>query len=112
MKPDDDIRFANLMQRLDERFGTPDRPLSEAKIAIYFEDLRSLPIEGIEYAEAEWGKRQKWFPKPADLRELAMGWQARQPAPALLRGEDVLTPEEARGLIRRLLAQMRMPGDK
>lgn len=42
-------------------------------VDVYWQFLRDLPLEGFRNAIGEAGKRLKWFPKPAELRELAEG---------------------------------------
>lgn len=75
MNSTDDLRFAQVISRLDERFGTPGRTVSRQKIDLMFQDLEDLSIDAIEAAERRWAKTGKWFPRASELRELIEGSQ-------------------------------------
>lgn len=50
-----------------------DVKLSPQRVALYFEALRDLPLEAVVQALNAAVRTLKWFPKPADIRALALG---------------------------------------
>jgi len=62
--------------------------LSEAGVKMFIESIEDIPADRIEQAAMQWTQRSKFFPAPAELRELAgdgtttytdralMAWQA------------------------------------
>ncbi len=83
--------------------GKKGEMLADAFEASFAEALSDLPLEAIEIAVAEWIKVGKWFPKVAELRELAepkakeirtMAWRLRQVAEKARLPKPPITPEE------------------
>jgi len=70
MDIDDNGDFRRRLVLLAELF---DVKLSAARQALYFEALRDLPFEGVASALNQAAKGCTFFPKPAELRQLACG---------------------------------------
>lgn len=83
----------------------PEREITDQTVAVYHRTLRSLPYRLVDAAVAVWIEDEKWFPRPAELRDLAFGisdmprryglnrasveaWWAAEEAPALPAGEE------------------------
>jgi hypothetical protein len=67
---DDNGEFARRLNTLAELF---DAKLSPQRKALYFEALRDLPFEKVAVGLNQAAKVCKFFPKPAELRSLAVG---------------------------------------
>ena len=63
-------RFGKLMMSLAEVFGGQ---VSKFKIKLYFEALKELSIDELEGACFKAIQELKWFPKPAEIRNLLLG---------------------------------------
>lgn len=70
MERSDDQKFAGLMAILATTFGKEN---TELRIEVYFESLKDFSIDEIEQAVYLAVKTLKFFPKPAELRELIEG---------------------------------------
>lgn len=68
MTDEDKKRFAAMMGALGVAF---DLTVTQQRMAIYFEALTDLRIEALEWAAKEAVARLKFFPRAAELRELA-----------------------------------------
>jgi hypothetical protein len=66
----DSRAFGGLMAGLGEAFN---EPVSEARVAIYFEALEDLPIDALQSAARAYAKTGRFFPKPVELRDLVQG---------------------------------------
>jgi hypothetical protein len=85
----DKKRFAALMGMLAVAF---DQAATVQRMAIYFDALRDLRIGALEWAGREAVARLKWFPKAAELRDLA-GIAPASAMPSIRREERVLLEE-------------------
>jgi hypothetical protein len=63
-------RFAAAITITSEVLGAD---LSPAKVEGYFQALQDLPIEGVLAGLAEARRSSRFFPKPAEIRELSVG---------------------------------------
>ena len=70
MTNDDAVAFSHAMVKLGEIYN---EPISAGRIAAYFEALADLPSHVVVTAMQRAGRQLKFFPKPAELRELATG---------------------------------------
>lgn len=70
MEPDDSDDFIRRLVALGELF---DAQLSTAKQVLYFEALRDLPLARVTHAITVAARTCKFFPRPAELRDLADG---------------------------------------
>lgn len=70
MEPSESSDFTRRLIGLGELFDTD---LSPVKQALYFEALCDLPLEDVVRALNQATKACKFFPKPVELRELAVG---------------------------------------
>lgn len=70
MQVSDNTAFRHRLEALAEVFNTK---LSAARIALYFEALRDLDLSVVVAALNDAVKVCKFFPKPAELREFALG---------------------------------------
>src|SRR5439155_2232592 len=68
MEADDLPEFAKALTALAECFG---EPLSVARIEAYFSALDDLPLANVQEALAGAMRTKTFFPKPAELRDLA-----------------------------------------
>jgi len=66
----DSVEFCNRLVMLAELF---DLKLAATRQALYFEALRDLSFESVAKALNQAAKTCKFFPKPAELRALAVG---------------------------------------
>jgi hypothetical protein len=66
----DNVEFRNRLVVLAELF---DLKLAPTRQALYFEALRDLPFPNVAIALNQAAKHCKFFPKPAELRALAVG---------------------------------------
>jgi len=66
----DSVEFAKQLSLLSETYG---KPISDALGEIYFRALREFTIEQVEAAVELAIDTRKFFPKPAELRELIEG---------------------------------------
>lgn len=71
MENTDIIAFGTLMQGLGETF--PDRQLTNKGIDLYFKALADFPLESISQAMNRYAMEGKFFPKPAEIRDLVLG---------------------------------------
>ncbi len=62
--------FAVLMLGLGETYG---EPVSDARMEIYFAALADLELGAIRTAATVHAKLQKFFPRPAELRDAVLG---------------------------------------
>jgi hypothetical protein len=94
----DKQRFAAVMGALGVAF---DVTVTPQRMGLYFEDLADQPIWALEWAAKEARRRLKWFPKAAELLELArmaprpLGPRLEPPVERVLL-EDLEPPEVAR----------------
>lgn len=70
MEITDSVEFGRRLAAVAEVF---DHKLTPAKVALYFEALRDLPLVSIGVALNQAVKVLKFFPKPVELRSLAVG---------------------------------------
>jgi hypothetical protein len=70
MNDNDRKRWAELMIEASEYF---DKDVSAARMRLYFEDLRSYPIEAVADAMQRHRRVSKFFPQIADIVELIEG---------------------------------------
>lgn len=70
MTTDENGEFSRRLAALAEVF---DVKLSAARVALYFESLRDLPLEVVVVAMNQALKGCKFFPRPIELREFAVG---------------------------------------
>lgn len=70
MTTDDNTEFRNRLVALAELF---DAKIAATRQALYFEALRDLPFEQVVQALTQAARACKFFPKPAELRSLAVG---------------------------------------
>jgi len=70
METTDNVEFRNRLVTLAELF---DLKLAATRQALYFEALRDLSFESVAKALNQAAKTCKFFPKPAELRALAVG---------------------------------------
>jgi hypothetical protein len=70
MTTSDNTEFRNRLVALAEVF---DAKIAATRQALYFEALRDLPFERVVYALSQAVRVCKFFPKPAELRALAVG---------------------------------------
>lgn len=66
MTDDDRIAFAELMTGLGETYG---EPVSAARMEIYFAALSDLPLADVRRSATLLVRTQKFFPRPAELRQ-------------------------------------------
>ncbi len=66
----DNVEFRNRLVALSEVF---DVKLSPARAALYFEALRDLPFPAVAQAMNQAVKVCKFLPRPAEIRQLAVG---------------------------------------
>jgi hypothetical protein len=66
----DEPAFVGLMSGLGEAFN---EPVSKARALIYFQALEDLPIDALRVAVLAHVRTGKFFPRPAELRERALG---------------------------------------
>lgn len=86
MKKTDSASFASILAELGEVYG---EQVSPVRARLYFEALRDLTLAEVRAAAAGLVKASHFFPKPADLLELA----------ATLHEDGHLGPEEAWALV-------------
>lgn len=70
MDTSDNDEFCNRIVALGEIFNAQ---LSPQKQALYFEALRDLPFPAVAQALNDAARTCTWFPKPAEIRTLALG---------------------------------------
>lgn len=70
MNQHDQETFAALMLGLGETYG---ENVSEARLEIYFQALRDMPLDAIRKAANLHVQSSKFFPRPAELREAING---------------------------------------
>lgn len=70
MTRDDSAAFAALMLGLGEVYG---EPVSDVRMEIYFAALADLDIETVRAAATAHVRLSKFFPRPAELREVIDG---------------------------------------
>ena len=70
MTTQDRPAFAELMVAIGETYG---EPVSAPRMELYYRALADLPIEAIRAAADAHVKHQKFFPRPAELREAVEG---------------------------------------
>lgn len=90
MLPDDKARFATAMNWLAEKFPKRDQPrkLTAQDLADYFDALKSLRIDAIEFAAKYHFANKEFFPRPCELKE----WAKMAPAPKVERVTIEETP--------------------
>lgn len=66
----DRATFATLMFGLGETYN---EPISDARMEIYFSALSDLSIDAVHQAASAHVRGSKFFPKPAEIRELVGG---------------------------------------
>lgn len=69
MTEDDRMRFAALMTSLGVAF---DLEVPTQRMRLYFEALQGFRVEALEWAAREVIATRQWFPRAAELRELAL----------------------------------------
>lgn len=84
MKQSDYKAFAGIMLETAEAV---DKALSAEKYAVYFKDLADIDIRAFRFAMEKHRKESRFFPKVAEIRDLAKLWKA--PVPPGLQGRDV-----------------------
>lgn len=112
MTSDDKPRFSALMfwlaQRMLTRDGRP-QPVDEAMLADWFDVLRSIRIERLEWGARHLFATTRWFPMPVDLHDAAMSAPSSvlpalaAPHRAQLAESSVLSQEEAKAALARLV---------
>lgn len=70
MTNQDRERFAELMLGVGETYG---EPVSDARMEIYFRALADLTFDDLNVAVSAHVRTQKFFPRPAELREAIGG---------------------------------------
>ena len=75
MTPSDEQPFAQALVMTAEIFA---EPLSEARIAGYFDALGDLELEAVLHGLARMRRESTFFPKPADIRAVSEGTPADQ----------------------------------
>lgn len=70
MTENDRVAFAEFMLALGETYG---EPVTEARMEIYFGALADLPLVDIRRAATIHVRTQKFFPRPAELRQAMTG---------------------------------------
>lgn len=70
MTPGDRQAFAELMVGLGETYG---EPVSDARMEIYFAALADLDLAAVRLAATVHVRTSKFFPRPAEIRELVGG---------------------------------------
>lgn len=84
MEQSDYKTFAGIMLETAEAV---DKALSAEKYAVYFKDLADIDIRAFRFAMEKHRKESKFFPKVAEIRDLAKTWKA--PRPVGIEGRDV-----------------------
>lgn len=70
MTPSDHKKFGIALLALGEAF---DAPVTETRVDAYFAALSDIDWPSLEVAMQQALKALRWFPKPVELRELAIG---------------------------------------
>ncbi len=70
MTDDDKVSFSDGLTALGVAF---DKPIDTAMRQVYWQFLKDMSLEEFQTAVSLAGRRLKFFPKPAELRELAEG---------------------------------------
>ncbi len=95
-------RRIELIALLGDVFG---EDLGELRIAAYLEATSSLSLPRLEFAVREAVKTLKFFPKPVELRELAIRMPGPKQPPKEL-PEKITPPEEAKKKLREIFEML------
>lgn len=78
-------RILQLIQEMGSQF---QRELDESDFQRWLRDLARFPMQAIEFAFEKWHENGRFFPQPADIRDLCNAWAPQ--AKAYMDGCDAI----------------------
>jgi hypothetical protein len=74
--PNESDRILQLVQEMGGQF---QREMEESDFQRWLRDLARFPIAAIEFAFEKWHENGRFFPQPADIRDLCNAWTPNIP---------------------------------